>query len=650
MSTPTITNKPLRDLDEAEFRARYNTDRLTATVLASRCSYVVQHMSTGLVTQSFSPIIRDWYDFAAVISGPPEQDYALAVASQSVAVFAGTMSDGVRNTIVEYGLDSLRPGDVVVCNDPYRIGTHVNDTLFIKPVFHKGEVVSFVSIQAHQLDMGGIVPAGFSGTKKNVYENGLVLPPMLLFREGKPVKSTFSVFLDNVRMGGIILADLQTIHQSLVLADRLLTETLDRYGKDAYLGALDYRMDGSAEAMEQALLGVPDGIYKGEDRIDADGDSADEDYVVRVTINKRGPRVEIDLSGTSRQALGSINGGFLDAKTTIGLAFRLLIDRRSHYNGGSYRPLDVVIPPGTMVSAMPPDGAIFLYWESSIPIMWAIFNALKDALGEEAVGGDYGSLSLHNANGAHPDGTPWVSMAVAGGEHGPWGATKHGDADSYNVFYYANNIDPPTEASETDAPMVVLRKEYVPDTAGIGTNRGGAAVRKDTLWRTDTEHYAMPLHFRTASGPGVYGGGEGALGGAWVFTPEAYDITQAKDLVATDDAVYKDSTPVAGVMDPETNVLDPVNGEYQYFARVPIWATTPNTVFRYITNGGGGWGNPLERDPERVKVDVRDGYMTIEGALKQYGVVVIGDPDNDPEGLVLDEAATAERRREMAAS
>lgn len=649
MSTPTTT-KALRDLDETEFRERYNTDRLTATVLASRCGYVVQHMSTGLVTQSFSPIIRDWYDFAAVISGPPEKDYDLAVSSQSVAVFAGTMADGVRNTIVEYGVENLKPGDVVVCNDPYRIGTHVNDTLFIKPVFHNGEIVSFVSIQAHQLDMGGIVPAGFSGTKKNVYENGLVLPPMLLFREGTPVRATFSVFLDNVRLGGIILADLQTIHQSLVLADRLLTETLDRYGKDAFLGALDYRMDGSAEAMENALLTVPDGVYKGEDRIDADGDSADEDYVVRVTVNKRGPRVEVDLSGTSRQALGSINAGFLDAKTTIGLAFRLLIDRRSPYNGGSYRPLDVVIPPGTMVSAMPPDGAIFLYWESSIPIMWAIFNALKDALGEEAVGGDYGSLSLHNANGALPDGTPWVSTAVAGGEHGPWGATKHGDADSYNVFYYANNIDPPTEASETDAPMVVLRKEYVPDTGGSGTNRGGAAVRKDTLWRMDTEHYAMPLHFRTASGPGVYGGGTGALGGAWVFTPEAYDITATKDLVPTDDAAYKDATPVAGVMDPETNVLDPVNGEYQYFARVPIWATTPNTVFRYITNGGGGWGKPLERSAERVKVDVRDGYMTIAGALEQYGVVITGDPDNDPEGLVVDEAATAECRREMAAS
>jgi N-methylhydantoinase B len=116
-----------------------------------------------------------------------------------------------------------------------------------------------------------------------------------------------------------------------------------------------------------------------------------------------------------------------------------------------------------------------------------VFRALATALGERAVGGDCGSLSIHNANGVHPDGTPWVTTAQCGGEHGPWGATRHGDADSYSVFYLANNLDPATEAIETDVPVVVLRKEYVTDSAGAGTHRGGAAVLKDTLWLSDAD-------------------------------------------------------------------------------------------------------------------------------------------------------------------
>lgn len=644
MSTAAAIDKPLRELEDDEFRALYDTDRLTATVLAGRVRYIVHHMSTGLVTQSFSPIIRDWYDFAATISGPPEDDYQMAVASQSLAVFTGTMADAVRNSVIEYGVEDLQPGDVLMCNDPYRIGTHVNDTMFLKPVFTREQISTFVAIQAHQLDMGGIVPFGFSGTKKNVYENGLVIPPMLLYRAGKPVRSAFSIFLDNVRMGGIIFADLMTIHQSLLLAERLLHETIERYGRPALLGALRFAVDGSAEAMSDALRTIPDGVYEGEDMIDADGASDEEEYTIKVRINKRGGRCEIDMSGTSRQALGSINGGFLDTKTMTGLALRLLIDRRSHYNQGSYRPIDLVVPPGTLISAMPPDGAVFLYWESTVPIIIAIFRALAKALGEEAVGGDYGCLSLHNANGLHADGTPWASQAVAGGEHGPWGATKHGDADSYNVIYYANTFDPPTEASETDAPMVILRKEYTPDTAGAGFHRGGAACRKDTLWRTAADHYAMPLHLRTPAGLGVNGAGDGATGGVWLFGPDAYAISDEQDLIGVEDSVYGPATPIAGVFDPDTNVLDPENGKYVYFAREPVWRTEPNTAWRYITNGGGGWGDPLERDPERVCNDVRDEYVTIEGALRDYGVVVSGDPANDPEGVTVDLEATARER------
>src|SRR5882724_897924 len=135
----------LKDLSDEAFRGRYGTDRFTATALASRYRYTVQHMCTDLLQSAFSVILRDWYDFAATISAPPSLDYAMPAVSNSLFVFVGTMTDAVRNSVEEFGVDELRPGDVLICNDPYRVGTHVNDVLFCRPVFRDGKIVAFVN-------------------------------------------------------------------------------------------------------------------------------------------------------------------------------------------------------------------------------------------------------------------------------------------------------------------------------------------------------------------------------------------------------------------------------------------------------------------------------------------------------------------------
>ncbi|MEV4601049.1 hydantoinase B/oxoprolinase family protein [Amycolatopsis sp. NPDC049253] len=638
----------LKDLDDAQFAELYGSDRFTASVLSSRMRYIVQHMCTGLLNNAFSLILRDWYDFAATISGPPEQNYPMSSVSNSLAMFLGTMSEAVRNTIEEYGPENLEPGDVIICNDPYRAGNHVNDICFIRPVFHDGKLISLVTLRAHQLDMGGVIPAGFSGTKRNVYENGLVIAPMQLYRNDKPVKSAFHLIFDNARYCALLLPDIKTIYQNLLLGEKLINESVERYGVDAYLGAIRYSTDVSAESMSSALAELPDGVYEAEEGIDCDGVDDTVEYKIRLKITKAADRMELDFSGTSPQARTSINAGILDTKTAVGVALKFLIDPATPFTSGAYRPIDIVLPAGTFISATPPDGAVFLYWESTGPVLLAVFRALEKALGRKAVGGDYGSLNIHNANGVLADGTPWVTTAQCGGEHGPWGATEAGDADSYSVVYQANNLDPATEAIESELPAVVLRKEYAPDSGGAGDNRGGAAVLKDTLYLTDAEHWSSPLHTKTASGVGVYGGEAGALGATWVFHPDYKNVTKDKDLIGTEPEVYAGATPVAGMLDPETKTVDP-NGEYFYFASTPVWHTKPNAVFRYLTNGGGGWGSPLQRDPERVCRDVRDEYVTIEGAYRDYGVVISGDPHGDPENLEIDLEATAKRRAELAA-
>ncbi|MEM7543103.1 MAG: hydantoinase B/oxoprolinase family protein [Pseudomonadota bacterium] len=633
----------LRDWTEAQFEETYNCDRFTAMVLSNRLRYTVDHMSTGLMFSAFSPIIRDWYDFAITVSGPPDMDYPMPAVSSSLLVFLGTMEDAVRNTIGEYGVDNIKPGDVLICNDPYRVGTHVNDVCFIRPVFYDDRPVAFVNVRAHQLDMGGVTPGGFSGTKSNVYENGLVIGPTLLFEHDKPVRSTFSLVFDNTRFAGILQPDFVTMTEQLKLGEQLLLESIERYGEDAFRGTIRYCCDASAETMADALTKIPDGRYEVEEPIDADGAGDDEPIVVRASINKRGGRVEVDLSGSSRQARTCINAGPLDAKTAVGAAFKLLVDRHTPFSSGAYRPFDIVVPPGTIMSALPPDGAIMLYWEISGALLTGIAREIGAVIGETAFGGDYGCVAVHNAHGLNADGTPWQNIGLVGGEHGPWGADHHHDGDSYTVPYMINGLDPATEAMEQDSPVLLMRKEYVVDSAGAGYNRGGASVLKDAYWETGGEHYSIPIRFKSGTGNGVRGGETGKPGACWLFDPDDPSINVRGRLPAVDNTPYANSTPIAGVLDPQTKALDP-QGEYFYFARQPVWYTDAGAMSRYVTNGGGGYGDPKTREIERVLADVRNGYVSIDGAREQYGVVISGEPESDPEGLVVDHEATEELR------
>jgi N-methylhydantoinase B len=282
-----------------------------------------------------------------------------------------------------------------------------------------------------------------------------------------------------------------------------------------------------------------------------------------------------------------------------------------------------------VVSALPPDGAVFAYWEQSQVIISAVLRALAPAVGEAAIAGDRGGADIHNANGVLPDGTPWLSAAQVGGEVGPFGGNRHGDADSQMLSYQANGIGVAVEAVESGAPVVVLRHEIVPDTGGPGYNRGGNSLLRDSLWVLPAQHHLMSLRYKQPPGFGVEDGGEGMTGGIWIWDGEG----ERAPSLGPDG--YPEATPVAGFLDPETNAPSR-EGVYQFPYRVPFWETGAGAVLRYVNNGGGGFGDPFEREPERVQRDVRDGYVTIEGAARDYGVAVTGDPDEDPENLAID--------------
>jgi N-methylhydantoinase B len=628
---------PLRDLDEAAFYARYACDRFTAAILGNRFRYVMKHMATKLRTNAFSPVIRDMDDFCTTLSGPPELGWPMPAASLTNPIHWGPIADSVPIVLQEHGLDKLKPGDLIVANDSYRTGKHLNDTSFIRPLFCEGRLIGAVHITAHQLDIGARVAGGFDIKSQSLWEDGLVLTPMLLYRAGVPERSTFNLIAANTRYPEMILADLQVIRASLDLGEDLLLESIQRYGLDAYIGAIRYASDAASEAMSQAVQAIPDGDYFGEERIDSDGLPDSPEYFIRVKVAKRAHRLEFDFSGTSQAARTAMGCSWLDVKTGVLMALKLLFDRRSSPSSGGMRNVDILIPFGSMVNPQPPAPTMF-YFTVVESIIVAVLNALNPAMKENAIACGSGSNSLHHGRGKTLAGEPWAIPAIASGVGGQsWGATSAGDADSFSLVSWTNFPQTGVEVKELDAPITVMRSEAAIDTGGVGYNRGGAGHLIDVKWMHGGMHHCYTTQVRT--GPrGGNGGKPGSAGGAWIFDPEVTGYSRREWLPADlSGELYLKGKPMSGMLDPKTNELSQA-GEY-VFMRDELYASHESDA-RHITNAGGGWGDALAREPERVLIDVRDGYVSVAGAARDYGVAVLGDPDKDPEGLAIDEAAT----------
>jgi N-methylhydantoinase B len=642
MSVNTVTNEELlllRDLTHSEFEARYQCDRFAASVLVSRFTYLVQHMGTKLRFNAFSPILRDAADFCVTISGPPELGWAVPAVSQTVPLFLGPIPDGVRVVMEEIGRENLYPGDVYIVNDPFRVGTHLNDVCFMKPLFYGSDVVGVLNITAHQMDFGGRTKGGFDYSKTTSYEDGLVLPPMLIYRGGQPVQSTISLIEANTRLMSLIRPDIQTIAGCLDLGEGLLVESITKYGIDAYRGAIRYACDASAEAMAHALEAVPDGIYEAEEILDGDSLSGSPEYVVRVRIHKSGRHAEFDFGGTSCAATGAMNCTWADSKTGVAMALKMLLDPKGPFTSATLRNVDVLVPFGSLFNPAPP-ACTQGFTQPVDAAIKAIFRALNPVLGENAASPDSWSFIAHTAEGVDDAAQEWFVHALSGCIPGvPWGATRSGDGDARQSQIYANLIVAGIEPSEASMPMVILRREAVPDASGPGYHRGGAAVVADSYWPHDGRHNLFQFHVKGGTG-GVHGGHPGRTGGGWLFPPVKDGGVQLLP-VSSSGALYADATPLSGVLGPDNHELDP-HGEY--FTPGPTRPVRSGSVLRLIANGGGGWGDPLTREPERVVRDVRDEYVTIEGAARDYGVVVKGDPINDPEGLHLDSEATTALR------
>jgi N-methylhydantoinase B len=321
-------------------------------------------------------------------------------------------------------------------------------------------------------------------------------------------------------------------------------------------------------------------------------------------------------------------------KTGVLLALKVLFDPRSTPSSGALENIDIVLPPGSIINPNPPASGMY-YYAMVQSIMTAVVNAIDPAMKQDAVAAGSASTSVHHAFGRTLAGEGWGDSCVSAGINSSyaWGASRAGDADSASLPFWMNYALSGTEIAEQTAGAVFLRREVAIDTAGPGYNRGGAGQVCDTYWRHPGLHREYLAQVK-APAHGANGGDHGAPGAVWLFDPETTGMS-ASDWPPEElgGDIYRKATPIAGVVDPETH-LPSYSGDHIQLGE-PVFATGGTTV-RRVANGGGGWGPAHHREPERVLRDVRDGYVSIEAAARDYAVAIVGDPDKDPEGLAVD--------------
>jgi N-methylhydantoinase B len=341
-------------------------DRVTLEIIRNAFIAIVRQAGRIVVRSSFSPIIRDAFDFCVTIVAPPrpedELDLDIVAMNESLAHFSGVMPFAVRNMLWEYGIEHLEPGDLIAFNNPYKSGNHIYDNGFFRPVFVAGEFVAGIAIKAHLMDMGGAMAGGYAVGKRSLWEEGVAISGVPVYKDDRPYIPGFSLYADNSRLPQNMLADIQAVNSAASFAERRVQALFQKYSSPTVFDAMTYTLRYGESSMRAALAVVPDGIYEGEDGLDRDAD-VETPFSIKCRINKRGDTLEADLSGTTRQSGSAINCPAFDAANGVYTAIKFLCDPHTANNSGAFRPIDVVLPEGSFVAALPP-AATTMYFDA----------------------------------------------------------------------------------------------------------------------------------------------------------------------------------------------------------------------------------------------------------------------------------------------
>jgi N-methylhydantoinase B len=552
-------------------RPKVRVDPITVELVRSSLIAATEEMKSVLMRTSYNMIIYEALDFTV---GLFDRRGATLSIGLGLPMFIRGMSDVVKTKIEHWGYDGIHPDDILLTNDAYTTGAHLNHLTFSIPIFHRGQIVAFSTCMAHWQDVGGIL----NGMTFDIYSEGLQIPCVKYHVRGKLNTELRDLILMNVRRPDRALGDLEAQLSACKVGVKHMEALIERYGCDAVLGAVDAIMDQSEREARLAVKAIPDGVYEAESQMDDDGVDLERPIPIRVKVTVKGERITVDLSGVSPQVAGFYNSNAGVACAQV--AFKCIALPGDYpINDGGFRTLDVICPPGTVVSAKHP--APFRVWMTyPMTVVDTIFKALAPAIPDKVAAGHHADLNVANVNGIHPgDGKLWLYLAGLIG--GGWGAKS--DEDGMSATICMNDGDThngPSEQVENKYPLIVKRYGLRTDSGGAGRYRGGLGTELEVMATAPLNY--MSRVDRVKNPPWGLHGGKPALGNQIAI--------RRKDGV---EAVF-----------PNGKVNTRLAAGEHYIMR---------------SGGGGGFGDPRKRDREAVRRDVREGYVSAEAALRDYG-------------------------------
>jgi len=563
-------------------------DPVTLEILWRRLISIVDEADGAVARTAFSSLLRDAHDYTCMFTDRKGRE--LAQGSFATPGQSGAMALGIKALVEKLDVASCRPGDVFITNDPWALAGHLNDVCVMSPIFHQDRVVAYTACVFHHSDIGGRV----SSDNHDVYEDGLFIPFVKLFDGGVENEAVMELIRWNVRTPDEVTGDIR----SQIAANHVCAEQVCQLLHDYELEGLDELADEiiarTEKSMRDAIAQVPDGVYRAEGIVEQM--EGKEDIVIRAAVRVHGSDITVDLAGSSDQVDWGGNVVFNFTYAYVFMAMKSMFDPEIPNNDGCTVPIHMHAPEGSVVNCKFP-AAVAARMQIGHFMTEIVYRAMAEALPDRVLAGSGGTPATMNVfYGRRAGGSPWHSVIIRGG-----GMCAAGDHDGdYCYIFPANGANTPVEILESDTPLIVECRELLTDSGGPGRQRGGPGRR--VVFRVPDDEYAPepPVKLGIQSGrfqhppDGLFDGRPGALARFRINDEDGnpYGLTQ----LAPGDVVTMDAA------------------------------------------GGGGYGDPRERSPERVQRDVAEGYVSVQSARDDYGVVLNGKT------LEVDEEATARLR------
>lgn len=556
-------------------------DPITLEVLTQGLISVVREMRATVMRTAKSVAIYEAKDFSCGLFAPDSQ---VVAQSEDIGSHVVPMPWTVQAAMAKLG-DTLEPGDVILVNDPYVGGTHLNDVTIISPVFLDGRLIFFPAVREHWPDVGGMVPGSMSGNATEIYQEGIRIPPIKIMERGRMNQAALDILMANMRVPEERIGDFEAGIAACHVAETRIRELCDRYGVDQLLDAVQIDLDRAEARMRACISDLPDGTYRYEDYLETYPQGEFEPLLLPLALTIKGDRMKADFTGASRQVPVPVNSTLAVSAASVFIAVKSIFDPEAPLNQGSFRPIDVIAPEGTIVNVTRPAPA-GSHGEIRKRVIATMVGALSQVVPDK-VAGDLCRSSFHNLLGGFDtrSGREWVHYEWSGGGNG--GFAEADGPSAMAPFDWGDLVTvQPSEVIESRFPLLVEYSELDTDSGGPGRSRGGLAMRRRIRLTAPDARYSLLSDGAIVPAFGVLGGQSGKPLSSWVEN--------------IDDVTEDFATPgkVGGHLVEE--------GE--------------RVVLR--SAGGGGYGDPLDRPPAQVAEDYRLGYISETALHDIYGVVV----------------------------